>query len=91
MFHKEQHAAYMRRWRKTHPLTEAQRIKDRARSYANVYLKRGHLERQPCKCGELNSQMHHEDYTKPLEIEWLCRPCHLRHHAKVAEISHARV
>jgi hypothetical protein len=76
------HAAFMREWRKTHPLNPEQRKKDNARSYAGVYLRRGKIERKPCqKCGE-KAEMHHEDYSKPLEVTWLCRECHLNLHAK---------
>jgi hypothetical protein len=76
------HAAQMREWRKTHPLTPEQRIKMVARSYAHVYLKRGKLERKPCeRCGSPDSQMHHPDYSQPLWVEWLCRNHHLEVHA----------
>ena len=75
---RETHAAYMREWRKTHPMTEEQRVKDRARSYANVYLRRGKLKKRPCEfCGSPESQMHHEDYSRPLWVHWFCRTCHL--------------
>lgn len=71
-------AEYMREWRKTHPLTEEQRKKDICRSYAGVYLRRNFLKKENCiSCGDQNSQMHHSDYSKPLSIEWFCRPCHL--------------
>src|SRR5690348_5416393 len=71
----------MREWRKTHPLTPEQKKKDNARSYAYVYFKRGKLHKIPCECcGSPKSQMHHEDYDKPLEVIWLCRPCHMRLH-----------
>jgi hypothetical protein len=77
------HAAANRRYRVKHPLTRAQRKKDICRSYANVYLQRGFLKRLPCRvCGSLKSQMHHRDYSKPLEVDWLCRPCHLTEHRR---------
>lgn len=76
------HAGYMRRWRKTHPLTAEQKMKDNARSYAGVYLSRGKIERKPCEVEGCTrkAQMHHDDYTKPLELRWRCRWHHLRLH-----------
>ena len=49
-----------------------------ARSYVHVYLKRGKLERKPCEvCGALEVEGHHPDYTKPLDVVWLCHRHHL--------------
>jgi len=47
-------------------------------------LKRGKIKKEPCnKCGSKNNlQMHHEDYSKPLEIIWLCLKCHREKHAE---------
>lgn len=59
------HAEAQRAYRRRHPLTELQRKKDRARSYASVYLKRGKLERQPCvHCGD-RAQMSTETTISP--------------------------
>lgn len=79
----------MREWRQDHPLNDEQRRKDNCRSYANVYLKRGKIERGPCEdCGvapeDDTVEMHHADYSKPLEITWLCRDCHLDRHEEAA-------
>lgn len=57
------------------------KMKSNARSYAKVYLKRGLIKKTPCvECGNEDSQMHHEDYTKPIEVIWLCRKCHMERH-----------
>lgn len=43
--------------------------------------KRGDLIPQPCKeCGADNAHAHHHDYTKPLDVEWLCAACHRLEH-----------
>lgn len=76
------HAAYTREWRKTHPMSAEAKKRDAARSYAAVYKKRGKLKQKPCEyCGDKNSQMHHIDHELPLDVTWLCRPCHLAWHA----------
>ena len=62
-------------------LTEEQKLKANVRSYLNVYIKRGKIIKQPCVvCGNVNSEAHHEDYSKPLEVIWYCREHHLNHH-----------
>lgn len=41
----------------------------------------GKLVREPCViCGELKTDGHHADYTKPLDVMWLCRSHHLAWH-----------
>lgn len=44
----------------------------------------GTLER-PSECGQCGRRVrisaHHEDYTKPLEVIWLCQSCHVLLHA----------
>ena len=81
------HAASMRKTRPKHSeLCDEQRKKANARSYANVYLKRGYIIKKPCeKCGSNDAEKHHEDYNKPTEITWLCRVCHLKYHGFVKE------
>lgn len=51
----------------------SQKVRDAVRS--------GKMERKPCEvCSEPNAEGHHDDYSKPLEVRWLCRKHHARHH-----------
>lgn len=44
-------------------------------------LKKGELKRQPCEiCNEPKTHAHHDDYSKPLSVRWLCRTHHLEWH-----------
>lgn len=53
---------------------------------ANNAVRDGKLVRQPCeKCGAVKAQKHHDDYSKPLEVRWLCTPCHAAHHKALRE------
>ena len=59
--------------------------KYRARMLVGIALRAGTLLRAPCKlCGsdkKLNA--HHEDYSKPLEVAWLCSACHNKEHPRI--------
>lgn len=46
-------------------------------------VKMGRLVKQPCSCGNPRSEGHHEDYTKPLDVIWMCRQCHAAYHKKL--------
>ena len=43
---------------------------------------KGLLAKTPCACGSVKVQGHHPDYSKPLEVIWMCKSCHQKwHHA----------
>lgn len=47
----------------------------------NKALSSGELIKQKCiKCGNPDTEGHHEDYSKPLEVIWLCNKHHQRLH-----------
>jgi hypothetical protein len=49
-------------------------------------IRTGHITPMPCRdCGSSEHiHAHHEDYSEPLEITWLCRTCHGKHHRRYA-------
>lgn len=62
-------------------LSDEQRLKANVRAILKYYVKMGVIEKKPCQvCGAFDSQAHHEDYSKPLEVIWLCRRHHLETH-----------
>ncbi len=57
-------------------LTEAGRLESRARNVCNKAIVAGKLQREPCaRCGSATVHAHHTDYTRPLDVIWLC-PLH---------------
>lgn len=68
--------AYARQYKK-HRRGESNKIK--IRGLAQTALKQGRLTKQPCiVCATtVNVQAHHSDYSKPLDVDWLCT----KHHA----------
>ncbi|NDC96288.1 hypothetical protein EBZ38_09895 [bacterium] len=68
-------AHYFADWRKRN------RQKVNAHGRVNKAIKAGKLMKMPCeKCGSLNVHGHHDDYTKPLEVRWLCPKHHGEQH-----------
>lgn len=54
-----------------------------ARQAVRRALESGQLLRQPCFCGRTRVDAHHDDYSRPLDVKWLCRTHHNElHHAK---------
>ena len=50
---------------------------EKAHSAVKTAIKNGTLTRQPCRaCGNPKTEAHHEDYSKPLDVVWLCRVHH---------------
>lgn len=65
-------------YRKRHP------EKAIAHSMVNNAIRDGKLFKTPCQiCGDLEVEGHHPDYSKPLDVTWLCKVHHLAAHGKV--------
>ena len=51
--------------------------KYKARNAVSNALRDGRLKKECCQnCGNPKSQAHHDDYSKPLDVKWLCFKCH---------------
>ena len=91
---KDKNREKIKEYQRSYYLKNKPREREKARArykkevaYAHTLVKRaiekGELVRGPCViCGEAKSEGHHEDYTKPLEVIWLCKKHHRQLHAK---------
>lgn len=65
-----------RRWMKRHP------EKPRAHNTLCRAVKHGLIIPQPCEmCGHSPVEAHHDDYSKPLQVRWLCNAHHRAIHS----------
>lgn len=72
---KERLLAGQQAWRK--------RNIEKSRAHVKAYRAKtaGAIVQQPCEvCGRDDTHAHHDDYSKPLEVRWLCPACHSAHH-----------
>lgn len=70
----------MREWRKTHALSAEEKGKFRCRQRLLKAVKSGKItKKDSCEvCGSRDQiEAHHEDYTKPFDVKWLCRAHHV--------------
>lgn len=72
---------YMREYVAERRSDPAVRRRQEVRVFTRLAVLVGMLTKGPCEvCGITRVDAHHEDYTKPLEVRWLCREHHRARH-----------
>lgn len=83
------------RWRKMRYKTTQKNKRNNhdkyiANSRLSYAVRSGKIKRGPCSvCGAHKIEGHHPDYTKPLEVIWLCDYHHKEEHKKIRDIKRA--
>ncbi len=78
-------AEYSKAWREQNPLAY------KAHCAVNNAVRDGRLIKTPCEfCGDPKVHGHHKDYSRPLDVIWLCAKCHNRLHAAFPELEGQR-
>lgn len=73
--HKEDAVENCAKYRKGNP------IKYNAHKKVHVAVRNGTLVRKSCEvCGSTKTVAHHDDYSKPLDVRWLCSSHHREWH-----------
>lgn len=79
---KESRAKTMREWRKKNPQAYI------AQTAVSNALRDGRIKKSPCVLCDARDHVHahHRDYSRPLDVVWVCAKCHHRLHAIFPEL-----
>ena len=87
---REYNRKYNKQWRKKNGYHNEKNSKlrypekERARNILIEAVLSGKVKRKRCeKCGKIRAQGHHDDYTNPLKVRWLCALHHNEFHKKL--------
>ena len=72
-----------REYQKEYNIKPENKIKILAHTLVRKAIKTGELIKENCEiCGKI-ADAHHDNYSKPLDVRWLCRKHHKKYHAKL--------
>jgi ribosomal protein S27AE len=87
---RHRHQEHSKRYRLRHPGAETERTRkwsaenpEKRRAHGMVWneIRGGRLIKQPCEvCGEGPAHAHHDDYSRPTDVRWLCAIHHAEFH-----------
>ena len=89
--HRDELNTYRRKWGKENPEKRQSAEAPFAyqmtvRAKVRIAVKTGKLTRKPCvKCGAAKVEAHHADYSKPLDVMWMCKKHHMALHRQQRE------
>lgn len=67
-----------KKWRQMHPEKWSAHIK------VNNAIRSGKIHKKPCEvCGDVKSEGHHDNYSRPLDVLWLCSKHHKQRHKEL--------
>lgn len=69
-------ARVVKEWRAAHPDRALAQRQLRYAVLTGRVIKPSECQR--CSAVPSRIEAHHHDYTKPLDVEWLCKPCHAK-------------
>jgi hypothetical protein len=90
--HITEKAEYSNEWRKNHKsyvyeiwkkwtINNPEKFHPNTLNTLNNSITSSKIKRKPCEiCGKLKTDGHHSDYSKPLEVKWLCHKHHIALH-----------
>lgn len=81
--HPERHYAATRRWQDQNPLARAAHFRVLRAVRSGRLVKPDRCE--DCGVAGVDLHAHHDDYSRPLDVDWLCPPCHAVADGKTTE------
>jgi len=54
---------------------QIQLAREAARAHLAMYLRRGKLAPDRCACGSSDARPRQDDFSRPLDVRWVCDPC----------------